>query len=391
MAAAAPEEKDLARRGVAALQAGDYAAGRSIFEALSAARADDPETLLLLAYACRGGGDHAAEERAVDRALARQPSHLRALVAKGDCRQTDGDLRAASRWYRAALAGAEPAGSLPRNVGDALTRARLALASNSAAFARHLEDRLTVSGFPPPARSKLFQISIEMLSGSKEADMGRQRPTSYFFPGLPQKNFYERSEFDWAASVEAASDAIREELGAIADNEALFRPYLTSDPERPQRNLHGLLDNPAWSTLYLTENGNPVAPLASRAPATMAALASVPLCQVAGRAPSILFSRLGPGARIPPHTGMLNARLICHLPLVIPPACAFRVGEEVRAWEPGKLLIFDDSVEHEAWNDSEAARTVLIFDVWRPELEERDQAAIAVLFEAIDSFAPQKA
>ena len=71
---------------------------------------------------------------------------------------------------------------------------------------------------------------------------------------------------------------------------------------------------------------------------------------------------------------MLNTRLICHLPLIVPPGCGFRVGNETREWEEGKLLIFDDTIEHEAWNESDQDRVVLIFDIWRPELSEADAA-----------------
>jgi aspartyl/asparaginyl beta-hydroxylase (cupin superfamily) len=95
---------------------------------------------------------------------------------------------------------------------------------------------------------------------------------------------------------------------------------------------------------------------------------------------------LRPGARIPPHHGVLNSRLICHLPLIVPDRCGFRVGNETRAWEEGKLLVFDDSMEHEAWNDSDRDRVVLIFDVWRPELGEADRRAITTMFEAIDDY-----
>jgi len=86
------------------------------------------------------------------------------------------------------------------------------------------------------------------------------------------------------------------------------------------------------------------------------------------------------GARINPHTGTTNTRLVCHLPLIVPPGCRFRVGNEVREWEEGKLLIFDDSIEHEAWNDGREDRTILIFDIWRPELSDQEKREIDVLF-----------
>jgi aspartyl/asparaginyl beta-hydroxylase (cupin superfamily) len=86
------------------------------------------------------------------------------------------------------------------------------------------------------------------------------------------------------------------------------------------------------------------------------------------------------GAHIAAHTGMFNTRLICHLPLIVPPDCRFRVGNEVREWQPGKLMIFNDTIEHEAWNDSAEDRVILIFDIWRPELSDREKHELTALF-----------
>jgi aspartyl/asparaginyl beta-hydroxylase (cupin superfamily) len=101
--------------------------------------------------------------------------------------------------------------------------------------------------------------------------------------------------------------------------------------------------------------------------------------------PSILFSVLRPGAHIPAHNGFVNTRLICHLPLVVPPGCAFRVGNETREWVEGKAWLFDDTIEHEAWNRSGETRVVLLFEVWRPELGEEERRLVAAMFEAIDA------
>src|SRR5207248_7160597 len=97
------------------------------------------------------------------------------------------------------------------------------------------------------------------------------------------------------------------------------------------------------------------------------------MSKIGARTPAVLFSRLEPGAHIPPHNGMLNCRLICHLPLIVPAGCWLRVGNETREWEDGKLLIFDDSIEHEARNPSGEIRIILLFDIWRPELSEAER------------------
>ena len=137
----------------------------------------------------------------------------------------------------------------------------------------------------------------------------------------------------------------------------------------------GLVENRDWSALFLCENGKPDEALIARCPATWAAVNEAPLARIPGWGPTVMFSLLKAGARIEPHTGMFNTRLVCHLPLLVPEGCTFRVGNEIRPWEEGKLLIFDDTIEHEAWNDSLEDRVVLIFDIWRPELsaQERDE------------------
>ena len=147
-----------------------------------------------------------------------------------------------------------------------------------------------------------------------------------------------------------------------------------------------MLADPSWSALYLWRNGKPVDEAAARCPRTMEALNAVPMTFMGARTPSVLFSRLQPGAHIPPHSGMLNSRLICHLPLIVPPGCWLRVGSETRSWEEGKLLIFDDSIEHEARNTSGETRIILLFDIWRPELTAEEREGISAIFSAIDQF-----
>ena len=83
---------------------------------------------------------------------------------------------------------------------------------------------------------------------------------------------------------------------------------------------------------------------------------------------------------------MLNVRLICHLPLVVPAGCLFRVGNLTRSWVEGEALVFNDTIEHEAWNRSGEDRYVLLFDVWRPELAEEERLGIAALCGAIDQY-----
>lgn len=83
---------------------------------------------------------------------------------------------------------------------------------------------------------------------------------------------------------------------------------------------------------------------------------------------------------------MLNTRLIVHIPLIVPPGCRLRVGNEVREVQAGVPLIFDDSIEHEAWNDSGEPRAILLFEIWRPELTAVERAALTAMFGAVSSY-----
>ena len=164
-----------------------------------------------------------------------------------------------------------------------------------------------------------------------------------------------------------------------------WAPYIEGETRLPKSNANPLLYDPNWSAFYLIKDGSEVALNTRRCPATMAALRRLPLCRT-GRTPVVLFSLLQPGTRIRPHHGFMNARLICHLPLIIPEACALRVGNETRAWREGEVVLFDDSVEHEAWNLSKELRVVMIFDVWRPELSEKERTLVDAMFDAADQF-----
>jgi aspartyl/asparaginyl beta-hydroxylase (cupin superfamily) len=98
---------------------------------------------------------------------------------------------------------------------------------------------------------------------------------------------------------------------------------------------------------------------------------------------------LRPGAHIPPHNGLINTRLIVHLPLIVPGQCRLRVGNETREWQPGKVWLFDDTIEHEAWNDSAETRVILIFEVSRPDVTDAEHEQISRVFEALDAHSGQ--
>jgi aspartyl/asparaginyl beta-hydroxylase (cupin superfamily) len=150
------------------------------------------------------------------------------------------------------------------------------------------------------------------------------------------------------------------------------------------------MDNPNWGALYLWEYGRIVEENTDLFKQTMKALDIVPFPRIRTQLPIVLFSRLAARTHIPRHHGMLNTRLICHLPLVVPANCgALRCGNEQRSWREGETLIFDDSIEHEAWNNSNQERVVLLFDIWRPELTQEERELVTQVLEIVREYNEQ--
>ena len=332
--------------------------------------------------------DPAMSEAAADQRLAAQRSDIIATLAKADHRMLAQDFRAAAAFYGAVgrLAGQ----------GAAIERAELLRARDAALwldgrFGEVLRAGLDAAGLSAAQRHPRFQKSLEIMMGQRQRDPVYspfpQMPQSYFYPDLPLVDFADPASFEWRAALEAETAVIEAEAQALLTDPANFLPYLRQTTARPQGDVHGLLDNADWSTCYLTEQGQPIAERVALAPVTFGTLdGQVPLCRIGTRAPSIMFSLLRPNSKIPAHTGMINTRFVCHLPLIVPPSCGFRVGSATRQWRVSELLVFDDSVEHEAWNNSDQDRLVLIFDVWRPELSEEERQQVQALFAIVDSY-----
>ncbi|MEG3146296.1 aspartyl/asparaginyl beta-hydroxylase domain-containing protein [Sphingomonas sp. RT2P30] len=304
---------------------------------------------------------------------------------KGDL-MAEHDPRAASAFYQAALGNAAQAqekGPLNAPLIAELRRIETFLGRAAADYEAHLLDHLAAAGFAPRALAPRVQHAIDLLTGKREIYL--QQPSAFYFPGLPQIEFYERDAFAWLPALEAAAPAMRAELEALIAEDGDFAPYVETPTGRPPPR-NPLLDDPSWGACYLWKAGARVARNADRCPRTMAALAAAPIPHIRARSPMALFSLLKPGTHITPHHGLLNTRLIVHLPLIAPPDCGLRVGSQTRTWRMGEALIFDDSIEHEAWNRGTETRVVLLFEIWRPEIVEEERAALTALFEAIGAF-----
>jgi aspartyl/asparaginyl beta-hydroxylase (cupin superfamily) len=231
---------------------------------------------------------------------------------------------------------------------------------------------------------KRFRDSFDILVGRRKRYDSRSE--HFHFTELPTIEFFERKDFPWLDAFEAATDEIREEFLAVLDAEEGFTPYITYPPGLPLNQWAELNNSPAWSAFHLYKSGKLVEENAAKCPKTMALLAQAPQPDQEGRTPAAMFSLLKPNTRIPPHGGVSNTRLVTHVPLIVPDDCGFRVGNETRKWEPGKAWVFDDTINHEAWNNSDKLRVVLIFDIWHPLLSAAERALISAMNRGMNEF-----
>jgi len=205
-------------------------------------------------------------------------------------------------------------------------------------------------------------------------------PTDFQFPELTEREFHPRRLFPWIEKLEAATDAITTEFRSVmAAERAELVPYVQFEDHAPMDQWRPLNRNPDWTAIHLIQHGSLVEANARHCPETMALLAHLPQPDIPGASPNAMFSLLAPKTVIPPHVGISNTRLVCHLPLIVPEGCWFRVGAQTREWKPGEAFVFDDTMEHEAANPSDELRVVFICDVWHPDLSPVEREAVAVL------------
>jgi aspartyl/asparaginyl beta-hydroxylase (cupin superfamily) len=372
------------RQGAQALREGRAAEAVAAFEQIAAAGQSNAAVWIGVALARRQLGEADLAMAAVRRAAALEPRNLHALMLTADLHADAGDARAATAYYDAVVRVGTAPGAAVAGFERELVRAQDKRERFGAFYEAHLRTALAPAGIDS-ADGRRVSRALELLLGKTELYL--QQPKGFYFPELPNIQFAERAIFSWLGAVEAATPAIRAEAMGVLEEDAAFEPYVQAEANRPFFDDHGMLGNPDWSAFYLIKGGRPMAENQARCPATMAALEAAPLCRIPGRTPSILFSLLRPGAHIAPHHGFTNARFICHLPLIVPDHCAMRVGSQTRAWTEGQACVFDDSIEHEAWNhNAEKLRVVMIFDIWRPELTQAERAMVSTMLQAVDAY-----
>jgi aspartyl/asparaginyl beta-hydroxylase (cupin superfamily) len=373
----------LHERGRRLLAGGDAHAARPLLERAAAAAPRLVPAWLSLAAALRALGRRDEELAALERGLEADPTHLILLLQKAAVLDLMQKPRAAARIYANALQTLAPGTRLPPPVEAHVQHARKRVAENAAALSAAIEEQVAALRQALPAADlRRFDRCIDQVLGRRR--IYAPQPTFMLFPHLSNYEFYERERFPWLGAVEAATDEIREELlSVLAADEAGIQPYIAYRAGLPLNQWRELNHSRRWGAYFLWNEGRRLEDHAARCPRTEAALAAAPQVDVPGHGPTSFFSILEPRTRIPAHTGVTNTRLTVHLPLIVPPGCGFRVGGDTREWKAGSAWAFDDSIEHEAWNDSDAPRAILIFDVWHPELSaaERDlvrQATVAL-------------
>ncbi len=368
------------------IERGDFAGAQAVLAQAEAGDRSDPEIPLFLSLTFNMQGALPQALAALERALAIDPYFFAAQLSKGAVLERMGQPRAAARTYRNALKIAPAPERLPPSLRAPYERAKTMVAENAQALAAHLRDR-TAQARANFAGEKLdrFDECLDILAGVRRRQF--QDPILLYFPQLPPIPYYDRALFPWLAQLEAATDMIREELAVVLrEDQAKFAPYIQMPPGAPVNQWVELNHSSTWSTFFMWRDGVRQHDNCARCPRTSALLEGLPMAHQPGYGPTAMFSVLAPRITIPPHTGSSNTRLIVHLPLVLPDGCRFRVGNETRDWRMGEAWVFDDTIEHEAWNDSDQVRTILIFDVWNPMMSVAERDMVSEMMTALNEY-----
>ena len=372
--------------GIHALQRGD---ADEACRLLTAARSRAPEDLVVLmslSQACRQRGDAGCEREAIDAALTLDAYFLPALLAKASWLERFGSRSAAAMRYAAALKIAPPEPRWPAMLKPQLEHAREFVERRSRSLLSHLEAQL---GEPysqlPPELAARWREAVSLRAGRSSPYVSESN--QLHVPRLPAIPFFDSKQFPGLRALETRTQVIRAELQALLESKAEgFTPYIAYKPGDPVNQWEELNHSERWSAFHLWRGGEPVEENLGRCPETARALAEVGMVRIDRLCPNALFSALAPHTRIPPHNGETNARLVAHLPLVVPDGCRFRVGFEEREWKVGEVIVFDDTIEHEARNDSDELRVVLIFDLWNPLLTDQERELVNALATASREF-----
>lgn len=373
----------LARQVDEALRRRDVTSAIRLLQDAEAAAPRDVALKMQKAVALRMAGDHQAALFAIEEALALEPYNFVALLGKGALLEKVMGERHAAETYRNALKIA-PA-DVPPGLQGAVARAREVIAGTADALEAWMHQRLEGLGADcsGPAKER-FDESLRVFAG--KCRVYNAEPLFFHYTRLPAIPFFDRSHFPWLEQLEAATDTVRGELEALLAEPEGFAPYIAYPLGVPVNQWAELNHNPRWSSYFLWKDGERQDAACARCPKTTEVVDRLPLARQPGFAPTVVFSALDARTHIPPHTGSTNTRLLVHLPLILTGPARFRVGGETREWRMGEAWVFDDTIEHEAWNDADALRVIMILDVWNPLLEPGERDLVSALLSARNQF-----
>ena len=368
---------DLVAKAESAVAAGDLHRATALLQQAAEARPDDPTLWMKVAAMHRGTGNLKDALDTVHRALALAPLDFTALLMRASLLQRLGHPEAGEAWGNAL--SQKPSGDLPPQLVPVVAQAQEHHAAWVARREAQMKQQMAAAEkrAGPEEQGRIARFRSNVL---RRTQPYHSKPTHYHFPGLPEREFHPRRLFPWIEELEAATEQIASECQAVMSAErAELVPYVQYDDHLPMDQWRPLNRNPDWTAIHLLEKGKRVEANARHCPQTMALLDRLPQPRVPGASPNAMFSLLAPNTAIPPHVGVSNTRLVCHLPLIIPEGCWFRVGAETRHWRRGEAFVFDDTIEHEALNPSDQLRVVFIFDVWAPDLTPVEREAVSAL------------
>lgn len=344
---------------------------------------DDGSVLKNLGTVLLQAGDFDAAADVLGKAVGNDPGFFVARLLLGVAHERRGESAAGLREYLASLAMAhdqgqwlDPAGTPPL-LRPLVAHARRVVRNHRVTIANRVLEPLR-SRHGDRALARVARCFANYLGDDPSRPASpAQRPLFLYFPGLPETPYFDRALFPWYAALEDSWRTIAEEMERALEEDLELVPFLgPPDPAGPScLAAHGTAAA-RWDGLFFHRHGKRFDRSCARCPATVAALESLPLVHVPDHSPETLFSVLGPGSHILPHTGVTNTRTVTHLPLVVPRDCAISVAGQLHEWRPGRCISFDDTFEHEAWNRSDEVRVILLFDVWNPHLDEVEREAI---------------
>ncbi len=368
------------------LRSGNAAGARVLLERTAKSHPSHTETCFNLALAQRALNRNDDALVALEQVLKAEPNNLSALLQKGEIETSQGRTRTAAMTYRTLLQILPPGFQPPSWMEAPLRQAQQVVDANAKALETFVAEGLEALRTRHSDQSlRRFDKCVDTMLQKRR--IWRQQPTFMYYPELPAIEFYERADFPWLDGIEAAADDIRSEfLDVMSEGSTVLDPYIADQQGLPMDKWRELNHSRRWGVYSLWREGKAFPEHIARCPKTVAALAAKPLWDVRDGGPTAMFSLLDARSRIPPHSGPVNTRLVVHLALVVPPGCGFRVGGETREWQAGKAFVFDDSINHEAWNDSDLPRAVLIFDIWTPFLSDGERDLVRALTTRIGEF-----